>query len=41
MKMSTATEEGIEEVTSTLIEMVKKAIAEKEVVEENEIMDDY
>ncbi|TQD28340.1 NOG1 family protein [Methanolobus vulcani] len=41
MKMSTATGEGIEEVTSTLIEMVKKAIAEKEVVEENEIMDDY
>jgi nucleolar GTP-binding protein len=41
MKMSTATGDGIEEVTSTLIEMVKKAIEEKETVEENEIIDDY
>ncbi|WP_406671403.1 NOG1 family protein [Methanolobus sp. ZRKC4] len=41
MKMSTATNEGVSEVTSTLIEMVKKEIKEKErIKEEKKIMTD-
>jgi nucleolar GTP-binding protein len=42
MKMSTATDEGVEEVTSTLIEMVQKAIEEKrENEEEKDEFDDF
>jgi nucleolar GTP-binding protein len=41
MKMSTATDEGVSEVTSTLIDMVKIAIQEKEKTEGEKItMDD-
>jgi nucleolar GTP-binding protein len=40
MKMSTATGEGIEEVSSTLIEMVQKAIQEKEKNKEESMMED-
>ncbi|WP_094227476.1 NOG1 family protein [Methanolobus psychrotolerans] len=39
MKMSTATNEGVSEVTSILIEMVKKAIQEKELIKEKEEME--
>lgn len=41
MKMSTATDEGVSEVTTTLIEMVKKEINEKErIKEEKKLMTD-